>query len=48
MQLSVIDNEIHNCNLCGKMVEKFPNNNTVSIGKKNDIVILGEAPANNS
>ncbi len=41
-----IDKEIHNCNLCGDMVEKFINK-TVSIGKKNDIVILGEAPANN-
>lgn len=29
------------------MVEKFPNSKTVSIGKSNDIVILGEAPANN-
>ena len=29
------------------MIEKFPNSKTVSIGKRNDIVILGEAPANN-
>lgn len=29
------------------MVEKFPNSKTVSIGKSNKIVILGEAPANN-
>ena len=47
MQLSDIDIEIHKCNLCGEMVEKFPNSKTVSIGKKKDIVILGEAPANN-
>ena len=47
MNLNDIDKEIHNCNLCGNMVEKFPNNKTVSIGKSNDIVILGEAPANN-
>ncbi len=47
MLLEDIDVKIHNCNLCGTMVEKFPNNRTVSIGKKKDIVILGEAPANN-
>lgn len=47
MQLKDIDNEIHKCNLCSDMVEKFPNSKTVSIGTRNDIVILGEAPANN-
>lgn len=47
MNLQSIDKEIHNCNLCSEMVEKFPNSKTVSIGKNNDIVILGEAPANN-
>ena len=29
------------------MVEKFPNSKTVSVGKNNDILILGEALANN-
>ena len=47
MQLKDVDNEIHKCNLCSDMVEKFPNSKTVSIGVRNDIVILGEAPANN-
>lgn len=47
MQLIDVDNEIYKCNLCGSMVEKFPNSKTVSIGTRNDIVILGEAPANN-
>ncbi len=47
MTLQEIDKEIHNCNLCKDMVEKFPNSKTVSIGKNNNIVILGEAPANN-
>ena len=47
MQLSDIDIEIHKCNLCSDMIEKFPNSKTVSVGKINDIVILGEAPANN-
>ena len=45
MHLSDIDSEIHKCNLCNNMVEKFPNSKTVSVGKRNDIVILGEAPA---
>lgn len=47
MKLTDVDNEIHNCNLCNEMIEKFPNSKTVSIGISNDIVILGEAPANN-
>ena len=47
MSLESIDKEIHKCNLCDEMIEKFPNSKTVSIGKNNDIVILGEAPANN-
>ena len=47
LELQLIDKEIHQCNLCSSMVEKFPNSKTVSIGKKSDIVILGEAPANN-
>lgn len=47
MNLEAIDKEIHNCNLCSEMVEKFESSKTVSIGKNNDIVILGEAPANN-
>lgn len=45
--LSDIDNEISKCNICNNMVEKFTNDTTVSIGKKRQIVILGEAPANN-
>lgn len=47
MQLFEIDKEIYKCDLCKDMVEKFPDGKTVSIGKTNDIVILGEAPANN-
>ena len=46
-KLSKIDNSIKECNLCDNKVEKFNNNKTVSIGNKKDIVILGEAPANN-
>ena len=47
LQLVIEDKNIHDCNLCKDMVEKFPNSKTVSIGNRNDIVILGEAPANN-
>lgn len=47
MTLEEIDKQIYNCNLCEDMVEKFPNSTTVSKGRKKDIVILGEAPANN-
>ena len=36
MKLSEVDTEIHNCNLCNDMIEKFPNSKTVSIGKKNE------------
>ena len=46
-KLKEIDNEIYKCNLCSEMVEKFPNSKTVSVGKHSNIVILGEAPANN-
>jgi len=47
LQLIFEDENIYKCNLCNDMVEKFPNSKTVSVGKRNDIVILGEAPANN-
>lgn len=47
MKLTDIDKEIHGCNKCLDMIEKFPNSKTVSIGCDNRIVILGEAPANN-
>lgn len=46
-KLDIIDNEIFNCKKCIDMVEKFPNSNTIHYGSNNDIVILGEAPANN-
>ena len=47
MELYQIDEKIKKCNICGCMVEKFNNDATVSISNKSDIVILGEAPANN-
>ncbi len=45
--LKEIDKEILDCNRCQDLVEKFTNNTSISFGKSTDIVILGEAPANN-
>ena len=45
--LSEMDEEVYNCHKCEKLVEKFPNDKTVFLGKDNDIVLVGEAPANN-
>lgn len=45
--LQRIDQEVYQCTLCQNLVEKFPNSNTVYLGKNNDIVLIGEAPANN-
>ena len=45
--LESIDKQINDCHLCNKLVEKFPNAKTVYLGKNNDIVLIGEAPANN-
>lgn len=47
MDLRTIDKTIEKCNKCGDMVEKFPCIATVFQGKNNDVVIVGEAPANN-
>ena len=46
-KLNVIDKDINNCNKCQTLVDKFPNAKTVYLGKDNDIVLIGEAPANN-
>lgn len=45
--LKQVDEEVFNCMFCDKLVDKFPNNATVFLGKDNDIVLVGEAPANN-
>ena len=47
MELSRIDELINKCNRCDDMVEHFPKNTTVALGKSNKILIIGEAPANN-
>lgn len=45
--LKQVDEKVYVCESCGKLVEKFLNDATVFIGKDNDIVLVGEAPANN-
>lgn len=45
--LKQVDEEVFNCKSCDKLVDKFPNDKTVFFGKDNDIVLVGEAPANN-
>ena len=37
MTLEEIDEQIHICNLCEGIVEKFPNSKTVSKGRKKDM-----------
>lgn len=46
-ELTAIDKLVYECSSCGNLVEKFPNSKTVFLGDNNDIVIVGEAPANN-
>ena len=46
-KLKEIDNEVHKCTKCNNLVDKFPNSPTVYLGKDNDIILIGEAPANN-
>ena len=45
--LKIIDEKINKCTKCKSLVEKFPNVETVYLGIDNDIVLVGEAPANN-
>ena len=42
-----IDRKVYSCKACELLVDKFLNDTTVFIGKDNDIVLVGEAPANN-
>ena len=46
-RLDKIDNDIFECNSCSDLVEKFTNHTSVSYGRNTDVLILGEAPANN-
>lgn len=42
--LKQVDEKVFNCKYCDKLVDKFPNNTIVFIGKDNDIVLVGGAP----
>jgi len=45
--LEQIDERVYACKFCDKLVDKFPNDATVFLGKDQEIVLVGEAPANN-
>lgn len=45
--LRQVDKKVYSCKSCDKLVDKFPDDVTVFLGKDNDIVLVGEAPANN-
>lgn len=45
--LQQIDEKVYLCQACNNLVEKFPNDTTVFLGIDTDIVLIGEAPANN-
>ncbi len=45
--LNQIDKKVYSCKSCDKLVDKFPNDATVFLGKDQTIVLVGEAPANN-
>lgn len=45
--LRQVDKKVYSCKSCDKLVDKFPDDATVFLGKDNDIVLVGEAPANN-
>lgn len=45
--LKQIDEKVYSCKSCELLVEKFPNDATVFLGKDQTIVLVGEAPANN-
>ncbi len=45
--LRQVDKNVYSCKSCDKLVDKFPDDVTVFLGKDNDIVLVGEAPANN-
>lgn len=46
-RLEKIDEQVNKCNLCQNLVEKFNGTKTIYLGKDNDIILIGEAPANN-
>lgn len=45
--LKQVDEKVYSCKSCDKLVDKFSNDPTVFLGKDNNIVLVGEAPANN-
>lgn len=46
-ELTHIDELVNACSKCGCLVEKFPPNKTCYLGQDQEILLVGEAPANN-
>lgn len=46
-ELNLIDKEILSCDKCNGLVEKFTHHTSVYYGTNNNLLIIGEAPANN-
>jgi uracil-DNA glycosylase family 4 len=46
-ELDKLNKEINSCFICNSLVEKFDNKETIYIGRNPQILLLGEAPANN-
>lgn len=46
-ELEDINKHINNCHRCADLVETFDTKETISYGKSSNILVLGEAPANN-
>lgn len=46
-EFNSINNEVNTCDKCISLVERFSTKETISFGINNDVLILGEAPANN-
>ncbi|MCT4612088.1 MAG: hypothetical protein N4A47_01805 [Clostridia bacterium] len=46
-KMDKVDKGVMNCNRCGSMVENFTHHTTIYYGRDTDILLVGEAPANN-
>jgi len=45
--LKQIHEKIESCQECNDMIEKFTHSESVYIGNNKELLLLGEAPANN-
>jgi len=47
IEFNNLNNEIRQCKKCDKLIEKFNNSQVIYFGNNTDLLLLGEAPANN-